>query len=35
LYEEISDYRFVTDTQGPKELASAIERRLRKDQVIS
>jgi len=34
LYEEISDYRFVTDRQGPKALAGAIERRLREDHVI-
>ena len=34
LYDEIADYRFVTDKQGPKVLAAAIERRLRKDHVI-
>ena len=31
LYAEISDYRFITDRQGPKVLAKAIEERLRED----
>lgn len=34
LYNEISDYRFVTDNQGPKVLAGKIENRLREDHVI-
>ena len=34
LYEEIADYRFVTDKQSPKVLARAIEDRLREDQLI-
>jgi shikimate kinase len=34
LYEEIADYRFVTDRQGPKVLAREIEQRLREDHVI-
>jgi shikimate kinase len=34
LYEEIADYRFVTDRQGPKVLAQTIENRLREDGVI-
>ena len=34
LYEKIADYRFVTDKQGAKVLAGAIETRLRKDHVI-
>lgn len=34
LYDEIADYRFVTDRQGPKALAGIIESRLRKDHVI-
>ena len=34
LYDEIADYRFVTDRQGPKALAGIIESRLRKDRVI-
>jgi shikimate kinase len=31
LYEEIADYRFVTDRQGPKVLARMIEKKLRED----
>ncbi|MCZ6618735.1 MAG: shikimate kinase AroK [Gammaproteobacteria bacterium] len=31
LYAEISDYRFITDRQGPRVLAQAIEERLRED----
>ena len=31
LYAEISDYRFITDRQGPKVLVKAIEERLRED----
>ena len=34
LYDEISDYRFVTDAQGPKVLAKTIENRLRKDHIL-
>jgi shikimate kinase len=34
LYDEISDYRFVTDSQGPKVLAKTIENRLRKDHIL-
>lgn len=34
LYNEIADYRFVTDRQGPKVLAREIEKRLRADGVI-
>lgn len=34
LYEEIADYRFVTDRKGPKLLARAIERKLREDGLI-
>lgn len=31
LYHEVADYRFVTDRQGPKNLARRIEQQLRKD----
>lgn len=34
LYEEVRDYRFVTDRQGPKVLARSIEEALRRDGVI-
>lgn len=34
LYEEIADYRFVTDRQGPKLLARTIEKKLREDGAI-
>ena len=34
LYDEIADYRFVTDRQGPKVLARIIEKRLREDGAI-
>ena len=34
LYEEIADYRFVTDRQGPKVLARMIENKLRDDGAI-
>lgn len=34
LYQEIADYTFVTDRQGPKVLAREIEARLREDGVI-
>lgn len=34
LYQEIADYRFVTDRQGPRVLAREIEERLRKDGVV-
>lgn len=34
LYDEIADYRFVTDRQGPKVLARLIEKKLREDGVI-
>lgn len=34
LYEEVRDYRFVTDRQSPKALARAIEDTLRRDGVI-
>jgi shikimate kinase len=34
LYEEVADYRFVTDRQGPRGLAREIEKRLREDGVI-
>ncbi|MCZ6710790.1 MAG: shikimate kinase AroK [Gammaproteobacteria bacterium] len=34
LYEEIADYRFVTDRQGPKVLARMIEKKLREDGAI-
>lgn len=34
LYEEVADYRFVTDRQGPKVLARMIEKKLREDGAI-
>ena len=34
LYDEIADYRFVTDRQGPKVLARIIENKLREDGAI-
>ena len=34
LYEEIADYRFVTDRQGPKLLVRMIEKKLREDGAI-
>jgi len=34
LYQEIADYRFVTDRQGPKVLARMIEKKLREDGAI-
>ncbi len=34
LYAEISDYRFITDRQGPKVLVKAIEAQLREDGVV-
>jgi shikimate kinase len=34
LYQEIADYRFVTDRQGARTLARDIEQRLRDDGVI-
>ena len=34
LYDEIADYYFVTDRQGPKVLARLIERKLREDGAI-
>ena len=34
LYQEIADYRFVTDRQGAKTLAREIEKRLRDDGVL-
>ena len=34
LYDEVADYRFITDRQGPRVLARAIEKRLREDGVI-
>lgn len=34
LYEEIADYRFVTDRQGPRMLARAVERKLREDGIV-
>ncbi len=34
LYNEISDYRFLTDRQGPKLLARSIARRLEQDGVV-
>lgn len=35
LYEDIADYRFVTDHQGPKALARQIECKLRDDGVVA
>lgn len=34
LYQEIADYRFVTDRQGPKALAREIVEQLEKDGVV-
>jgi shikimate kinase len=34
LYDEIADYRFVTDRQAPKALVRMIEKRLREDGAI-
>lgn len=35
LYEEVADYRFITDRQSPKALAREIEARLREDGIVS
>ena len=34
LYEEIADYRFITDRQSPRVLAGTIEKRLKQDGVV-
>ncbi len=35
LYAEIADYRFVSDSRGPRALAGKIEHRLRGDGIVS